>query len=420
MVESFLIAWRALVRGHVLTALLVLAGLAHVFMPYVVRSDGTDAGGREMFLRMVPGGVYAILCIAMLSCACSLLANERESNRLGLSVVRPASAFAMVLGRLLALVAVSAVVLAFNAGLTCARGGWRDCRHVYEPVLEPPESAALKVMEQMLADTNTPQEVRSTPRSTLLSILAGREKDRYETVPPAYSVSWPFAAEAAEAATGLVVRIRFSTQYNTRADVRGGVSFGPWSAAVSNCTQSVFDLPLVRNGAWTAEEALVPLAFSNSGTESMMLRPRCDIQLLVPADSFAMNVFRASCEMLCVVAFLCAFGLFLSAALSRPVAIFVALALLLVSEMAPAVVAQYPDAIDLPFTDRFGLALSRCVAFVTSALSGPQPLSSLATDTCLEWTALARTFLLDAVAAPLAFVSLAAVLVRRQAVASQG
>ena len=420
MAESFLIAWRALVRGHVLAALLVLAGLAHAFLPIIVRSDGTDAGWREMFLRAVPGSVYSVLCVAMLSCACGMLAGERESNRLALAAVRPVSAFTVVLGKLMALVAVAAVVLAFNSALTCARGGWKGCAHVYEPVLEPPEVAARRAMEQMLADTNTPQEVRSAPRHTLLTILTGREIDRYDAVPPSHAIQWPFASEAADAATGIVARLRFSTQFNTRAEVSGSVALGPWSAPVSNNTQSVLELPLSRTSSAKADGPLVPFVFSNMGKSSVMLRPRCDVQVLVPADTFVMNVFRASCEMLAVITLLCAFGLFLSSALSRPVAIFTALVALLVSEMAPAVVAQYPDALDLAVTDRMGLALSRWIAFATSAWAGPQPLADLATGTCVEWKSLLRTLAVDALAGPFVLVSAAAFVVRRRAVASQG
>ncbi len=414
-----MIAWRGLVRGHVLTALLVLTGLAHAFLPYVVRSDGTDAGGREMFVRAVPGSVYAVLCIALLSCACGLLARERESNRLALAVVRPVSAFTVVLGKLLALVAVAAIVLACNAGLTCLRGNWQDCHHVYEPVLEPAEVTARKAMEEMLKAPDVPEEIRSVPRHTLLSILTGREMDRYETVDPGKTLHLPFASDAADSDDGVVARIRFSTLFNTRAEVSGTVSFGPWSAPVSNNTQNILDLPLSRLSQAKSKGALTPLSFHNKGAESLMLRPRCDVQVLTPADSFAMNAFRASCEMLCVVAFLCAFGLLLSSALSRPVAIFTALVLLLVSEMAPAVVAQYPDAIDLPFKDRFGLMLSRGITCITSAVSSLQPVSDLATDTCVEWSSLGYAFLLDALAVPLMFVAAAAFLVRRRATASQ-
>ena len=174
------------------------------------------------------------------------------------------------------------------------------------------------------------------------------------------------------------------------------------------------------------------MVFRNTGRSEVMLRPRRDVELLTPADSFGMNMVRASCEMLCVIAFLCAFGLFLSSALSRPVAIFTALVALTVTEMAPAVLSQcpetldlpvleqYPETLDLPFTDRMGLWLSRGVAFATSAVSGPQPISDLATGTCVEWSALGHAALVDAVVAPCVLLTLAAYLVRRRAAASRG
>ena len=413
MAESFLLAWRALVRGHVLTALLALTALAHLLLPAVVRSDCTAAGGQEMFLRVVPGSVYLLLCVALLACACGLVARARESHRLALAVVRPVSAGALVFGPLLALVAVAGVVLALNMGLTCVRGGWNDCRHVYSPVLEPPEKAARQVLERILADTNTAEEVRSAPRHQLLSILIGREIDRYEAIPPTGVLELPFPDEAAASPAGTLARIRFSTQFNMRAALSGNITFGPWSAVVSNSTHSVIEIPLVR----APDQGLgrdTKLSFCNTGSAMVMVRPRRDVEVLTPADSFGMNMLRASGEMLCVITFLCAFGLFLSAALSRPVATFTAFVLLAVTEMAPAVVEQFPETLDTSFTEKIGLQLTRAVAFSTSALTEPQPISDLATGTCIEWSALGRAALVDAVLAPLVLLALATYVVRRR------
>ena len=93
MRDSFVLTWRALVRGHVLSLLLAATALAHAFLPAIVRGDGTEAGWREMFVRAVPGAAYAFIAVAALSCACGLFAQERERFRLSLTVVRPASAF---------------------------------------------------------------------------------------------------------------------------------------------------------------------------------------------------------------------------------------------------------------------------------------------------------------------------------------
>ena len=421
MAESFLLAWRALLRGHVLTALLALTALAHLLLPSVVRSDGTEAVQSELFLRVVPGSVYVVLCVALLACACGLVARARESHRLALAVVRPVSAGAVVLGPLMALVAVAAVVLAFNAGLTCVRGGWADCRHVYAPELEPPEVAARQMLQEILASTNTPKEIRSTPQHQLLSILIGREADRYEVIRPGGDLELPFLAEAAEASDGVTARIHFSTRFNLRASLSGVVTFEKWSATVTNNTQSFLEIPLaVAQERDPPVEGNVPkLRFRNTGRSEVMLRPRRDVELLTPADAFGMNMLRASCEMLCVIAFLCAFGLFLSSALSRPVAIFTALVALTVTEMAPAVLSQCPETLDLPFTDRIGLWLSRGVVFATSAVAAPEPVSDLATGTYIKWADVGRAFLVNAVLAPLALLSFAAFLVRRRASASR-
>ena len=416
MAESFLLAWRALVRGHVLTALLALTALAHLLLPSVVRSDGTEAGHSELFLRVVPGSVYIVLCVALLACACGLVARARESHRLALAVVRPVSAGAVVLGPLMALVAVAAVVLAFNAGLTCVRGGWTECRHVHQPDLEPPEVTARQMLQEILASTNTPEEIRSTPQHRLLSILIGREADRYEVIRPGGVLELPFSAEAAETSDGVVARIHFSTRFNLRASLSGEVAFGKWSAAVTNNTQSFLEIPLAvaqeRDPPGAVATSCDPpaveapkLVFRNTGRSEVMLRPRRDVELLTPADSFGMNM--------------CAFGLFLSSALSRPVAIFTALVALTVTEMAPAVLSQCPETLDLPFTDRIGLWLSRGVVFATSAVAAPEPVSDLATGTYIKWAEVGRAFLVDAVVAPLALLSLAAFIVRRRASASR-
>ena len=418
MAESFLLAWRALLRGHVLTALLALTALAHLLLPSVVRSDGTEAGQSELFLRVVPGSVYVVLCVALLACACGLVARARESHRLALAVVRPVSAGVVVAGPLMALVAVAAIVLAFNAGLTCVRGGWADSRHVYAPELEPPEVAARQMLQEILASTNTSEEIRSVPQHKLLSILIEHEADRYEIIRPGDFIELPFPAEAAESPDGVTVRIHFSTRFNLRANLSGIVSFGKWSATVTNNTQSFLEIPLAV--ATSCDPPGAPkLVFRNTGRSEVMFRPRRDVELLTPADSFNMNMVRASCEMLCVIALLCAFGLFLSAALSRPVAIFSALVALAVTEMAPSVLAQCPETLDLPLTDRIGLWLSRRVVFATSAVAEPEPLSNLATGTYIKWANVGRAVLVDAVAAPLVLLSLAAFLVRRRASASR-
>ena len=187
------------------------------------------------------------------------------------------------------------------------------------------------------------------------------------------------------------------------------------SAIVSNNTQAVVEFPLV--GVQSAASATNSLVFTNTGTAPVMLRPRRDIELLLPADPFVANLARATLQSFATIALLAAFGIFLSAALSRPVAVFTALVLLAVALMVPSAVEQFPDELEISFANRIGLWLSRGVSFATASFVAPSPVSDLASGRCIEWPALARTVLEDLVAWPTALLGLAAVLVRRHPLA---
>ena len=149
MRDSFGLTLRALVRGHVLTLLLAAVALVHVLFPSIVRADNTVAGWREMFIRAVPGFVVAVVLVVTLACACGFFSRERETNRLALTVVRPASAFSVAVGRWLALCCVAMVALTMNAALTFARlPDAPGCRHHVAPILPPAATVAREMMEE--------------------------------------------------------------------------------------------------------------------------------------------------------------------------------------------------------------------------------------------------------------------------------
>ena len=417
MIPSFLLAWRALVRGHVLTLLLAATALAHLLLPALVRSDGTAAGWREMYVRAVTGATFAFTVVTVLVCACGFFAQERARFRLSLTVVRPVPAFAVAAGKWLALCAVAACAYLLTAVLTAVRvPDPPACMHHYAPALPPPAETARQMMAEYLADPKTPEAVKKAPKSAVLSLLTNKELDRYDVVRPGAEMAWPFAPGLASA-TGLTVRVRFATQFELRAPLAGRFELAGLCAAVSNNTQAVLDIPLAAAaaGAGPADR----LRFANTGRETVMLRPRRDLELLTPADPFVANLVRAALQMLATTALLAAFGLFLSSALSRPVAIFTSLVSVFVALMAPSVLVQFPDGLDVAAADRLGLAISRGVSLLASTAGEAEPVSDLATDTCIEWRALARCALVNAALLPTALLALAACLVRRRPLNAQ-
>ena len=426
MKASFILAWRALVRGHVLTLLLVATALAHLFLPAIVRSDGTAAGWREMFVRAVPGAVIAFITVTILACACGFFAQERERFRLSLTVVRPVSAFGVACGKWLALCAVAAVSLAFTGILTAYRlSDAPRCLHHHAPQLPPAAVCAQAAMAAYLADPNTPEKVKNAPKAAVLSLLTNKELDRYDVIPKGATFAWPFAETLAATNRDVFVRVRFATQFEMRSAFEGEFAFGPYHAPVKHSTQSVLDVPLVVGPALSTNllatvagtNATVALQFANTGNETVMLRPRRDLEILTPADSFRANLVRALMQIFAGVALLAAFGLFLSAAVSRPVAIFTAVVAVMVTLMAPSVVAQFPDEMDTKLTERFGLAVSRLICSLTQTVSEAEPLSDLATDRCVEIAALAKSLLVNVIVLPCVLLAATAMIVRRKPLA---
>ena len=424
MKEAFQIAWRGLWRGKTLWILLAAVVAAHVLLPGLVRSDGTDAGRLEMHIRVVCGAVAALIYVSVLAIACGSFAREREDDLLPLSLVRPVSAFSVAAGRWLAFVLLAGCVLALNAvlvNLTSVTAGLvpGNCRMHHSPAFPPAEVTAAKMMDEFLKSDRTPDEVKKAPRSAVLSLLTAKENERYEVVHAGKSVSWPFAVSAADGP--LSVKVRFSTMYNTRMAFSGTFRYRGLEGAVSNSTQAILEVPLKPKLDVAMSPAAagdvgreLSLTFTNNGKTDVMLRPRRDVELLAPGDSFLANSVRSSVEMLALAGLLAAFGIFLSSALSRPVALFTAAVLLAAALMAPDAVSQFPDEFHATVGEKAGLAISRAVTRFTAALSEISPVSDLASGRAIAMDGLVKSAVADLVAWPCIFLALAAFTLRRK------
>ena len=420
MISLWRIFWLevvSLVRSW--TALMLLAAsLGWMFAAnFVLVTDATDAGKREMLVLYGLGGVFTLLVVAVLAAATGAIATERESKRLQLTQVRPVSPFAIAWGKFLALAAVAAAILAFPCATLLVSSEFSDrrCSHVYRPLLESPKEEALKMYDVYMADPETPPMVKKAKKPVVLRILEQRAKDHYQTVQTNETASWtfpglydwsngnPFVEPAA--------RLRLSNTYSMRDDVYGTILANGFFGIVSNITQTAVTVPLrLCQLEWNHDV----LSFRNMGDKPVMLRPRQDVELLVPADSFAWNLLRSYVVMASILALVAAFGVFLGAGLSRPVALFVAFVMLIVVEMGPSVIEQYPDSLETDAVDRFGLSIVRAVGTCAKPPSALSPLSKLAADDCVEPKDALGTFAADFVLAPLVLSLLAAFVMRRK------
>ena len=408
------------IRSKTLAMLTVVSIVWMFALPRLVHSDGTAEGLRELDVRYSLGGVLVLLVISLLASATGSLARERAEKRLQLTLVRPVRYAAIVLAKALAHVVVGAAVLAVAVViLACRADCARPCAHVLKPLLPSPREEAKEMYAAFMADPETPPAVKRTKKAIVLRLLENKALDHYQTIPTNATLTWTFADPALATAEGLSVRMRFSTAFNSREEVRGVFTIGDWTASVSNITQAILTVPLAREFRFgTGYKPMTPdskLAFHNQGRNPLMLRPRKDIDLLLPADSFAANLLRSYVLLVVTLALVVAFGLFLSASLGRPVALFVAIVTVLVGEMSPSVIEQYPDELETKLSDRIGLVLTRFAAEVTRPVTTLNPLERLSLDECVEPSTVLRAVAFDGLLLPVVLAVLAGfVLPRKQ------
>lgn len=423
MATAFVMTWRGLWRGKTLWTILAAVFAAHFLLPGIARSDGTSAGMCEMHLRVVFGAVAALVYVSSLALACGSFARDREDDLLPLSLVRPASALSIAVGRWLAFTLLAGIALCVNVILSNAilpGTGYApgSCRRHHAPALPPAEVTAAAMMERFLASDETSEAVKKAPRAAVLALLTAKEKERYEVVRSGKTLTLPFVNVPSGS---LAARVRFSTMYNIQEPLSGTFRYMGREGTVSNTTQAVLEVPLTeRMPDFSANPAAfflpvsMELSFTNTGKTDVMLRPRQDVELLTPGDSFMANSLRATLEMLSVTGLFVAFGLFLSAALSRPVALFTAAVLLAAALMAPDAVLQFPDEFNATAGEKAGLAISRVVTRFTSALSELSPVSDLATGRAIGWDETFRALGANLVGWSALFLGLAAFILRRK------
>lgn len=416
----FSLEFTAAVRSRTLLLLLVASVAWMLAAPFVFVGDGTAEGARALVVHYSLGGVAALLAVALLASATGSIASEREARRLQLTLVRPVRYSVVALAKMAALVSLGALVLAVATAIeACSTDLARPCRHVLSPVMPTPREEALAMYDAFMKDPNTPVAARRAKKSVVLRLLAQRSLDRYDTIAGGSVVRWNFkTGGSALPDDGLSVRLRFTNAYDVRQDVRGVLFLrsgdSVWSGSVSNITQAVVEIPLKRERVGAATSELAELTFRNDGNSALMLRPRRDVNMLSPADGFGWNLLRAYMELVAMLSILVSFGVFLGAGLGRPVALFTAIVALIVSEMSPSVIEQYPDELETDKIDSIGLYITRAAAEATHPVSSLVPLEKLSEDACIERREVVRTAVANMVFAPLILSLLAALVIPRK------
>ena len=435
------LAVRAALRTKTVAALLVLLAVCVLVLPGVVKGDGTPEGELHILLTYTLGFAFAIMCLATLWAACALFAAEIGNMRMQLSAVKPVTAAEFWLGKWFALLALNAVVLLAVYVGVYAQVRWRMhwdswekiehpvSRHVSRPLLPTPREEALAKVREM-RERGEPMPKGYSERTTL-RVLEAQAPEKYDEIVPGKEVAWHFRlAEPVMAGEPVTVRIRFETEYSTRAQVKGICRL---TSRELGCAVEVplddFALREIEFSVDTRAFGELPegglrefdLSFLHAGDPSrvsgLMLRFRQDVALLTPGGSFVANLMRSAIVHWSVLALLAAFGLTLSVCFSLPVAAFVATVLLVLTMVGNTVVEVVSEEDAQKWVNRIGVLVSRGVHEVSRHALQAEPLTALTRGERLDAALLRSSLIWNAALIPLMFAAAGCFVLRRRELA---
>lgn len=414
LIQIVLLELRALLRTGLLPLLWLFAFLWTFCAPFWLQTDGTEAGARELCLMYGVGTVFVVALVAFGGAAAGSLAKEREAKRLQLSLVRPTALFLFAWGRMAAYTLACASVIVVSLVLAAFQGDpSRPTYEVRQPLLPTPAEEAEVAYADYMSRAETPEKVKKMKKADVLRILEQKSYERYETIPPQAVSSWRFSLGRSDSACARRIRLKFTTPYETRAEVQGVLSCGAASVAVTNVAKAVLLVPLpagcVTNGA-----ASVTVSFRNTGRSTLMLRPRRDVQLLEEKGTFARNLVRAGVVLVSLAALILAPAVFLGAGLGRSVAVFTLFGFLFVSAAGPDIIENYPDPLESKRMDRLGLELTRSIWRISRPFARPLPVRALVADECVAQGELLATVVVSLGIVPAVFAVLSAYVLRRK------
>ena len=135
----------------------------------------------------------------------------------------------------------------------------------------------------------------------------------------------------------------------------------------------------------------VNLVFKNNTRSSLNLQPRRDLHILVSADGFGWNLFRAWFLLVSSIVIVVSLGVFLGTCLGRGVAIFSLLSLLAAMVAAPVALEEYPDPLESDSVSLMSLRLTECTSRLTSSLNRYSPVASLEDEEYIHWSDVAQS-----------------------------
>lgn len=414
------LAIRNAVRSRMVASLLALLLLALVGIPLTVQGDGTTEGHVRIVIGYTMGFAMLLLGLATLWSGALSVSDEIATHQVHLLASKPVARGEIWLGKWIGLMAVNTVLLAAAGAATYGLLRWsqrpagtpdvrsvRDAltaHHAVRPLQPPLTAESIQNWQERVARGELEP---GAPSATLLEAIRQELLLRAGRAGPGERVDWALQLPAGDGRAGpVVLRYRFSSSHFGMAPVTGlwlaGSPARPavFQQAVSNVPSAFHELRLPGGLADAQGRLLLSFANTDARAAEVVFAPADGVTVLVPAGGFEANFARALLVLWARLAFLTALGVTAGTLFSTPVAVFMALAAVLILQLSGYVEQLSVQEVVVPWHDPASggstwldaalRGVFRALHAVLAPLSGPSVLDLVSTGLRVETTVVLR------------------------------
>jgi len=347
------LTWKAALRFRLFWVLAALLACTVVFLPLLLKDDGTAHGFIQILLAYNLTIITALLGFATLWLSCGSMASDLEECQIQMVAVKPISRWQIWLGKWLGIMFLDAVLLGLAGlsvyGLLRYRSGQlpREEQEILrnevfvartglrEPVVDHTQDIE-RIVSQKLKEKEY-SDAGPFDKNLLRKQVAEEFNYMDQIVRPGYGRTWRISLGLHKNTlhnVPLFIRTKFySSETNSTAtyDCRWRVApDSPREARreMSVAAETFTEFPIPPNSF--DENGLLTVQFLNANNVALLFPLDEGMEVLYREAGFGLNFTRGLAVILCWLALLAALGLAAASFLSFPVAAFLCLTMLLV------------------------------------------------------------------------------------------
>lgn len=417
------LTWKAAFRFRLFWVIAVLLLGSVIFLPVVIRDDGTARGFTQILLTYTLGVVTALLGLCTLWLACGTLARDIDENQMQVVCVKPVARWQVWLGKWLGIVTLDTALLALAGACIFFLLHWRaqelpaaEQKILREEVfvargsIKEPQPDVEAEVERLFAEQTKDNPVNNAAAARATKEIL-RERVKVSGLRPNTMRRWKLDLGYRTALMRdqpLFVRVKFyAASTNLLGTFRTVLDVGPEGS--TRRQRQYLSL-----AADTFHEIKVaPNLWDEKGVLTVNLENRDDVVLIVPNEEgfeilyreggFGLNFMRGLAIILFWLALLAAIGLAAASFLSFPVASFVSASVMLVALSSGTLASVVESGTIMGVNEETGevgrsvldivvVPIFKGLLHVFELVQGFSPVDALSTGRSIEWVTVLAAF----------------------------